>query len=129
MDVFEKAKSLIGRGGAADVDVRGTTVTFIVPVDATDVVYARALIGSTDGCDVAEFERAALEANFFWQGAHGATLSVQGSDVFLTDRRPAVFFDEDEGGWEAYAETFADQILLWRERLEAHRLPAEKEVL
>jgi len=68
----------------------------------------------------ADFAKAVIAGNFFWDGTRGATLSVgEDGGLYLTERRPA---DElaDAEGLEACVDDFNETANDWRERSELY---------
>jgi hypothetical protein len=81
-----------------------------------DEVVAFSRIGTADEDRLEEIYGMLLAANLFWQGARGATLSVEPytSTVFIADRRPAGLSD---AVFQAWLGEFVDIAGYWRGRL------------
>ena len=81
-----------------------------------DEIVAFSRIGTADEDRLEEIYGMLLGANLFWQGARGATLSVEPdtSTVFIADHRPAGL---PEAAFQAWLGEFVDIADHWRGRL------------
>lgn len=112
--------------GAVCIETGGVELTFVVPETDPGTVFCRAAVGTLSGLDADGASLALLSDNHLWQATNGATLSLRGDDVFLTDRRDAVYFASAEV-LVGYCADFASTVRLVRERLETFR-PDGREV-
>jgi Tir chaperone protein (CesT) family len=81
-----------------------------------DEIVAFSRIGTADEDRLEEIYGMLLGANLFWQGARGATLSVEPytSTVFIADRRPAGLPD---AAFQEWLGEFVEIAEHWRGRL------------
>ena len=81
-----------------------------------DEIVAFSRVGTADDDRLKEIYGMLLGANLFWQGARGATLSVEPDTftVFIADRRPAGLPD---AAFQAWLGEFVDVAEYWQARL------------
>ncbi len=106
-----------GNGNSFSLSEDGRQIDFFqAPGEpATSMVRARVL-SIADMRRAADFAKACIAGNFFWEGTRGATLSIGADDVlYLTERRP---LDElsDVDGFDACLENIMLAITDWQER-------------
>ena len=109
--------------GVFRIVVDGVPVTFVLKSENPEIVYCHAIIGSLK--DLARRDlilKQALEANFFWIGNAGSTVSLlaESDELMLGDRRDASYFADDQTLVD-YLGTFVGKIRSWRMRLDAWR--------
>lgn len=105
------------------IDFDDATVSFVVREEGDACVLCRAFVSAlTRVDDPAALCREALEANFFWRGTEGATLSVNPSAtaLYLTERLSPGEIDGPEALY-AYVDRFVEQIVAWRLRVRSRQ--------
>jgi len=132
IDIEKLAEDAVAAFGAESVerdattvriDLDDATVAFVVREEDDVGVLCRAFVSAlTRVDDPAALCREALEANFFWRGTDGATLSVNPSAtaLYLTERLPPGEVDGPEALY-ASVDRFVEQIVAWRLRVRAHQ--------
>lgn len=93
-------------------------MVFIVPENDPETVLCRAHVGSLEGVtDRADFLKAALAANLFWDATGGMTLSLgENDEIFLQTRyQDEIFADADALG--NVLVTVNDALSTWKARL------------
>ena len=132
--------ALMARGGANAVHEGDETgvyrlvadevpVVFVMKPENPEIVYCHAIIGSLRGLarrDV--ILKQALEANFFWLGNAGSTVSLlaDSEELMLGDRRDASYFADDQALTD-YLGAFVSTVRSWRMRLDGWRTaPADE---
>lgn len=106
--------------GAVKIELDGVEMTFVVPESATEVVYCRTCVGAVEGLDSDALSLALLADNYMWQATSGATLSVRGGSVYLSDRRDDAEF-ESSAVLADYIARFASTVRMLRTRMETFR--------
>lgn len=109
--------------GTVTLSVGGVALSFVCGDGEPGYVYCHAVVGSLEGLEHADrVLEDLLQANFFWRGTEGGTLSVleETNEVMLADRRVASFFETAED-LLGYAKAMAACVADWREHLDAYR--------
>lgn len=114
--------------GEIALTVEGVQLKLACLSSAAEDIYCHAVVGSV--ADLAHPDRVledVLEANFFWSGTAGGTLSIlPGTDsLLLADRRDGDYFDSAQT-LKDYLSAFASKVIEWRVYLDDCR--EEKEV-
>lgn len=126
--------ALMARGGANAVHEGDETgvyrlvvdevpVTFVMKPENPEIVYCHAIIGSLKGLARRDLVlKQALEANFFWLGNAGSTISLlaDSDELMLGDRRDAEYFSDDQVLAD-YLGAFVGAVRSWRMRLDGWR--------
>jgi len=105
------------------IDFGEATVTFAGRADRPGGVACRAFVTTLEGfADPAQFIRDALDANFFWQGTGGATLSfqVETGSFYLTAWALAADVADPEA-LRRYVGHFLDTLVSWRLRARSQK--------
>jgi len=98
-------------------------VSLAVREEETRQIVCRSFVaGVTRVDDPAAFCREALEANFFWRGTNGATLSMdaRATALYLTEFVAAADIDGPEA-LAAHLEGFVDTVVDWRLRVRSRQ--------
>ena len=126
--------ALMARGGADAVHegdetgvfrlvAGGVPVTFVIKPENPEIVYCHAIIGSLSGLARRDLIlKQALEANFFWLGNAGSTVSLidESDELMLGDRRDASYFADDQVLAD-YLGAFVGAVRSWRMRMDGWR--------
>lgn len=126
-DIWQIAEETFGAacvprsGSAFSLVLDGWAVSFAPIPGDPDMALVRSRVLDLEGvARKGGLALAALEANFFWSGTNGGTLSAEGDGaLWLTERRPAEELAAP-GGLEACVSDFAETISAWRERSALH---------
>jgi len=116
-------EAVAGDGQVVRIDLGDTSLAFVARADGADALVCRAFVaGITRLDDPAAFCREALEANFFWSGTEGATLSVDAdaTALYLTER----LSPDEIAGPEAlgdYVRAFVETLSSWRLRVRSRQ--------
>lgn len=130
----EAFNALMARGGANAVHegnetgvfrlvADGVPVTFVIRQENPEIVYCHAIIGSLGGLARRDLVlKQALEANFFWLGNAGSTVSLlaDSDELMLGDRRDASYFADGQALAD-YLGAFVGAVRAWRMRLDGWR--------
>lgn len=104
----------------------GVPVTFAIKLENPEVVHCHAIIGSLKGLARRDLVlKQALEANFFWLGNAGSTVSLLADtgELMLGDRRDASYFADGQALAD-YLGAFVGTVRSWRMRLDGWRTAA-----